>query len=231
MNGGAKIEVYRLALLRVVLALFEAAGMEPGGAIVERLPKPVRLLIARTLLAAETATRRLVLYRSRRLDLPNSKEKKTSSKKAARRAARRKSGVSAPAFWLFDKRKFFPELADPRRKVRKTAGPRILLWGDEWTARPAAPPKPVRHPDDAARMCRRMQALYRALQDIDAQALRLLRIMAKRKMAKPGPGRYGPMRSGLPPGYRQGGTDDIDELLTELHNMAWFDRPPPQDSS
>ncbi len=228
MGGGQAVEFNRLALLRLLKALFDAAGMTPEDAPLARLPRPVRLMIARVLLPAESATKRLILFLSRRKTLPPEPERTASSAKRGAGTAGRKSGTVAPSFWLFDRRKFFPELADQSRRVRRGPPPRILDFDSPYPGggEGAVPAKPARHPDDAVRLCRRMQALYRALQDLDAQAMRLLRMMARRDKAPPGPGRYGPMRAGFPPGYRQNRTHAVDVILYECHMMAWFDRPP-----
>ena len=227
MDGAAAVEFHRTVLLRLLAGLFEAAGMVPGGAPMARLPRPVRLMIARVLLPAESATKRLIQFISRRIVLPPKRERAASAK-TAERAASRNSGTSAPSFWLFDRRKFFPELADKRRAVRRGPGPRLTDFGsfDAYRRREADDVKPVRDPDDAVRMCRRMLALYRALNDLEGQARRLLRAMAKRKQNPPGPGRYGPVRSGFPPGYRKNKTHEVDVILYECHMMTWLDKPP-----
>ena len=227
MDGAATIEFYRLTLLRLLAALFELAGIEPGDAPLARLPRSVRLMIARVLLPAESATKRLILFLSRRKTLPPESERVASSQKRTAGAVKRKSGRVAPSFWLFDRRKFFPELADKSRRIMRGPGPRITDFDGYSPSREAeVSAKPVRDPDDAVRLCRRMEALYRALQDLDAQALRLLRMMAKRKKSPPGPGRYGPVRAGFPPGYRRYKTHEVDVILYECHMMAWFERPP-----
>jgi len=226
MNGTQAIEFHRLVLLRLLAGLFEAAGMTPDGAPPERLSKPIRLMIARVLLPAESATKRLILFLSRRMTLPP-KSGRGSSAKSSKRGSTRKSGRAAPSFWLFDKRKFIPELSGNGRRVRRGPGPQISDFSDfRAGSRGDDAETPVRHPDDAARMCRRMLALYRALQDMEGQALRLLRAMAKRNAGPPGPGRYGPMRSGFPPGYRRNCNHEVDDVLYECHLMAWLDRPP-----
>ena len=227
MDGSAAVEFHRTVLLRLLAGLFEAAGFQPGGAPLARLPKPVRLMIARVLLPAESATKRLIYFLSRRMSLPPKRTRAASKAQAATGKTRRKSGGSAPSFWLFDRRKFFPELADKTRRVRRGPGPRMSDFSDPragWGREAEA--KPLRDPDDAVRMCRRMLALYRALNDLEGQARRLLRVMEKRKQNPPGPGRYGPVRSGFPPGYRRNKTHEIDQILYECHMMAWFEKPP-----
>ena len=225
MDGSAAVEFHRTVLLRLLAGLFEAAGFQPGGAPVARLPKSVRLMIARVLLPAESATKRLIQFISRRIVVPPKRERAASAK-AVPRGGARKSRTCAPSFWLFDKRKYFPELADKSRAVRRGPGPQISDFHSFRSGRVAQAAKPVRDPDDAVRMCRRMLALYRALNDLEGQARRLLRAMAKRAQNPPGPGRYGPVRPGFPPGYRRSRTHEVDQILYECHLMTWLDKPP-----
>ena len=231
MDGRQTIEFHREALLRLVMAMFVSAGMQPGGAPMARLPKPIRCLIARVLLPAESATKRLILFLSNRLTLPAKKDGSGARRKAANSDAKSRSRSPAPSFWLFDRRKFFPELSDKTRRVPRGRGPQITdIFGSPRRREPDPVAAP-RNPDDSVRLCRRMLALYRALNDLDGQAMRLLRVMAKRKQAKRGKARYGPMRPGFPPGYRRNKTHEVDDILYECHMMAWFDRPPALDSS
>ena len=225
MDGLAAVEFHRAVLLRLLAVLFGAAGLSPGGAPVARLPRPVRLMIARVLLPAESATKRLILFLSRRIPVPPERAGAASAKAAKTRASR-KSAPCAPSFWLFDKRKFFPELSDKSRAVRRGPGPSISGFDGFRMRGSAEAAKPVRDPDDAVRMCRRMLALYRALNDLEGQARRLLRVMAKRNRKPPGPGRYGPVRAGYPPGYRRAKTHEVDRTLYECHMMVQLDTPP-----
>jgi len=233
MEAEQVIEYQRAALLRLLTGLFVVAGMTPGDASVASLPKPVRLLILRVLLPAESATRRLAMYLSRRLK-PAPERKRTGGKKGANRSG--KTGAPqkrAAVFRLFDRRKFIPELSDGKR-VARGPGPSVRFFdepprganaGDEV----AAPTDAERQAAAAQRLCRRMEALFRALSDMPALARRMQRAMNRRASAPPGPGRYGPVRSGLPPGYRRSRTHEVDELLYECHLMVWLDRPAPDD--
>ena len=230
MEAEQVIEYQRAALLRLLLGLFSVAGLVPGGAGIASLPKPVRLVILRVLLPAESATRRLAYYLSLRLpalaDRVASKTAKGQGKKS------RKRGVRAPSFWLFDRRQFIPELSNGRR-VARGPGPAIRFF-DESARRADAVEEdaPIdREAEATRRLLRRMEALHRALNDMPAQARRLQRAMKKREAAPPGPKRYGPVRSGFPPGYRRSRPHEIDELLYECHLMACVDRPPPDVSA
>ena len=227
MSGLHGIEYHRTVLLELVTGLFALAGFMPGEAAVSRLSGAVRSQILRVLRPAETATRRLVLYLANRVVLVDPKARAGVCKAKRARKAVRVPRPRAPVFRLYDRWKYFPELADPRKRVLRGPGPRIWLFdGFDHLRNPTPPAKPERDPEDAARLCRRMQALHRALSNMPAQAKRLKRDMARREKAPPGPGRYGPMRPGLPPGARENRTHQVDELLSVCHRLAWRDAPP-----
>jgi hypothetical protein len=227
MNGLHGIDYHRTALLEMVTGLFALAGFLPGGVGVSQVSMVVRSQILRVLRPAETATRRLVLYLANRVVLVEPKERVALRKIKKARKDVGASSPRAPVFRLYDRWKYFPELANPRKRVSRGPGPRIWLFdGFDHLRNPTPPAKPERDPDDAVRLCRRMQALHRALSDMPAQAKRLKRGMARREKAPPGPGRCGPMRPGLPPGARQNRTHAVDELLSVCHRLAWRDDPP-----
>ena len=225
MSGTDSIEYHRTALLSVVIGLFVLAGFTADGTPVARVSKRIRAQILRVLRPAETATRRLVLYLSNRIALPNASERTAHTSVKGKR--QKPAQTRAPVFRLFDRWKYFPELADSRRRINRGRGPRILLFdGFDHLRYPARPETPERDPEDAARLCRRMEALHHALSKMPAQALRLKRAMARREKAPPGPGCYGPMRPGPPPGSRTHRSHEVDELLWVCHAMAWRDAPP-----
>ena len=223
MNAIETAEYHRLWLLRVLGTLFELAGFSPGETPVSRMPKLLRRMILRGLKPAEAAGRRLIFYIATRLQgpLPPVRSASRGTRSADNRKRTRKR---APVFWLFDRRRFLPELSKGRRGRRGT-GPQIRSFDDPTP--PPEPEKPQRDPDDAGRLCRRLEALYAALSDLPAQAQRMLRAMEKRRQAPPGPGRYGPIRGGLPPAFRQNRTHEVDEILYETHLMAVSAHPPP----
>ena len=226
MDGKQAIEFQRAALLRLLEALFASVGLVPGRGCVARLPKVLRCQIARVLLPAESATRRLALYLSRRVALPAFAQRQEVVRKAAK--TKRVTRGRAAVFWLFDRWPHYPELSETRKRVPRGPGPRIWLFdGFDHLRYPPRPEKIQRDPDDAVRLSRRMQALHRALSDMSAQAVRLKRALEKRAKSPPGPGRYGPMRTGNPPGHRANRTHEVDELLWVCHRLAWQDTGPP----
>ena len=169
MNGLHGIDYHRTALLEVVTGLFALAGFLPGGVGVSQVSMVVRSQILRVLRPAETATRRLVLFLANRVVLVEPKERVALRKIKKARKDVRASSPRAPVFRLYDRWKYFPELANPRKRVSRGPGPRIWLFdGFDHLRNPTPPAKPERDPDDAVRLCRRMQALHRALSDMPA---------------------------------------------------------------
>jgi len=137
--------------------------------------------------------------------------------------------LSPLSFKLCDPRKTF-DLHPDKPVYAKGPGPRITdLWSDDpifdrddlyaWQNR--AQPTPE---DDisATSLCRRMNALMAALQDLDGQALRMAKLHARMKRQKPEVGKFPlrPLRPGLPPGYRQRQKHEVDEVLADCHWLA-----------
>ena len=77
-------------------------------------------------------------------------------------------------------------------------------------------------PLDATRIGQRLNALIRALDNLPAQARRLVRHYARRDAALKAcrPTRMSPMRPGLPPGWRERKLHEIDDVLRECHGLA-----------
>ncbi|HUQ37258.1 MAG TPA: hypothetical protein VM144_12865, partial [Aestuariivirga sp.] len=94
-----------------------------------------------------------------------------------------------------------------------------------WPGRPpvAAPP-PSDGLASAVRLTRRLQALKLALDDLPRQAKRLARWRVRRENAKT-PKFKSPLRPGRPPGHRREPTHEVDEILTECHELAWAEKP------
>ena len=217
-------EFHRKALLSVLAGLFALAGCAPG-AVGVRVPRAVQLKILRLLRPAESALRRLIFALSLSLAPLNAKAGRAPTGKIPRGQSR---GGRIPPFRLFDPRKSFPELSQGGRRPRRGPGPTIYFFDHRDTPPQPAEEKPAPDPDDAAKLLRRMQAMQRALENIQREARRLQRAMAKRKAAPPGPKRYGPLRPGWPPGFRYGGRDEVDVLLYECGFMARRAREKPR---
>ena len=235
------IEHYRIALLRVVAGLFVMAGLEPGTGRVETLPRGVKYAILKVLRGAESSARRLVMAEAEGLDaveyVPPPKREKPATKRSGKTKTR---APRIPQFRLIDPRNFYEELY-PNRKARRAGakknrptGPQLLFRVRGFDGQPDCEAwsegVPEASPDDpmtAVSICRRMQALHFALSDLPKQAQRMVREIAKRKAAKPGPESVPPLRFGYAPGYRKNGTDEIDLILHECHALATREEKPP----
>ena len=75
---------------------------------------------------------------------------------------------------------------------------------------------------DSTHLGQRLNALMRALDNLPAQARRLMRWQAKRDAALKArrPTRISPIRPGLPPGWRERRIHEIDTVLRECHGLA-----------
>ena len=218
MDDEAIFEGQRAALLRVVVAAFAVAGLVPGGPSPSAFSGAIRRRLLRMLAPAESALRRLIEFRARGIVATAGKKRAAPSKPIPRGHGGRDR---IPPFALFDPRKWFAELAKSRRR-RSGPGPRISSFDE-----PRAPAGPVpEQPDaaavDPARLCRRLQALLKALNDIPAQAKRLARMKARRRADSKV---STPLRPGPPPGFRPDGPEDIDDIL---FNCDWLVRKKPQ---
>ena len=131
-------------------------------------------------------------------------------------ASNRASSGRPPCFVLFDPLKRF---GAARQGASQTI-PRILfnLDADIPAAAPALPAASPNDPINAAQLCRRLSALKHALDDLPAQANRLARWRARRRLR--GRGRLSPLRPGSPPGQRRHSLHPVDEVLQRCHGLA-----------
>ena len=226
MTATEKTEFHRKALMSLLAGLFVLAGLSSGGRVVP-VPRAIQLQILRLLRPAESALRRLIFALSKELDAVKAR---VGGKPAGKIPRGTGKGGRVPPFKLFDPRKSFPELSKGGRHPAGP-GPSIYFFDGRDTPPQAEAEKPVRDPDDAARLLRRMQAMQKALENMNREARRLLRAMAKRKTSPPGPKRYGPIRTGWAPGYRANGRHEVDALLYECGVMARSAVPRPPDTS
>ena len=227
------VEHNRLKLLSLVAGLCERAGIVPGGGGVETLPRAVKSAIFLVLRQVESATRRLVFVEIRGLAIPAYEPPKRPQPK--RRAAKgdAKGVERRPQFRLIDPRVAYPELY-PHRKPRRSTPlhPRrtertLLFRLTSFDGRPPveawadADPEPT--PDDpltSVALCRRLQAVHDALNDLPSQAKRMVREIAKRRAAPPGPKSAPPLRLGPAPGHRKRPIHEVDEILTDCQWLA-----------
>jgi hypothetical protein len=160
------------ALRGIITALFAMLGLA-GEATVSRIPKPLHRAVLLVLRPAESAMRRLIIIAARGLVV-----KVAPSRPMPKGQMIGKGGGSRlPSFQLYDTRKDFPELRQPRIKYAKHP-PRILFFGPDsrldsvWSA-PEPTAAPAAETDGlvkAARLTRRLQALKSALDDLPRQA-------------------------------------------------------------
>ena len=115
----------------------------PAAATVSRIPQSLHSAVRRVLYPAESAVRRLIVIAARGLVVKLASPRPISRPKPV--GAIRKGGGSRLSFQLFDTRKNFPELRQPRIKYAKNP-PRILFFhehsrvDDLWPSRPVAAP-------------------------------------------------------------------------------------------
>jgi hypothetical protein len=209
-------------LRQIVLALFALAGMRVGGSLFT-LRRDVFAAIMLVLRPAESAVRRLIVIAahglapltSPRLRGPEAGEISGSPWSVPGIAGRRGEFPPTRAFKLFDPLKSF----DPES-----------IWDVEpvWESN-LGQFDPTFHytstietPLDATHIGQRLNAIIRALDNIQHQARRLVRWQSKRDAALKAckPTRISPMRPGLPPGWRERKIHEIDAVLRECHGLA-----------
>ena len=219
LSTAEMIEHYRLTLLRLVAGLFVQAGIEPAGEGVKTLSRTVRASILLVLRQVESSARRLIFVETRGLDIPDyvPPPKRGRVKRKSGNDAPRSGTARTPMFRLIDPRKWFWTLGTKSRPRAKHM-PWISSFDEVRPAPPEAPPLPTDDdPMDAASICNRLVALKAAMDDLPKQAKRMARLRAwneQRSILK------SPLRPGLPPGWRERGQDEIDEVLREAHQLA-----------
>jgi hypothetical protein len=209
MDWARAIERNSEALKAIVAALF---GML-GSATVARVPRSLHASVLRVLRPAEAAMRRLIVIAARGLVL-----KPAPARPKPTAPIKRGNGNRRLSFPLFDPRKRF---AQRRRRSGPRVVPRIhfypydTLVADRQPAITPAEDGTV----DAGRLCRRLEALKLALDDLPRQARRLVRARARRDKV-PRLQLQSVMRPGRPPGYRKKPVHEVDHVLAECHWLA-----------
>ncbi|MGL4490811.1 MAG: hypothetical protein ACRCU5_15335 [Rhizobiaceae bacterium] len=210
MDWDKAIERNREALLRIVAVLFGMiAAARIGGGVGLMVPRSVWRAVMIVLRPAEAAVRRLVLIAARGLAPTLAKSRPMPAGGIARADSPRE-----PSFGLID----------PLRDLSPLDG-ESGSWMSFVEDDAASFDQPDCRPDaplNAARLHLRLRALRHALANLSKQARRLARWNARRDAAlKSGqPTRVSPMRPGLPPGWRQRRSHEIDETLRECHLLA-----------
>ena len=231
MDWTLALKLNQEVLLRNVAWLFTWLKLEVGGAV-ESLPRHKWLMVLFVLRPAESAFRRLVLVAVlvHGVSAPLALERAAQSQRSQRKsgAAKRQRNAALP-FKLTDQRKPF-DLFPDKPKFVQGPGPRVTdMWSDDpvfdrsdlyaWQERQNREPE---EDISATSLCNRMNALMAGLQDLDAQAVRMAKLLARIKQQKPKVGKFPlrVMRPGLPPGYRQRQKHEVDEVLAECHRLA-----------
>lgn len=205
------------ALMRLVLVMRAMLGPVEGRE--DTVSRALSLSILAILRPTESALRRLVVVHTRGMTLSPRAERAGPNG-----AVPRGSGDRAPVFPLFDPRKR-PGVR-PRRRG-KGPGPRIFCF--DANDPPFEDEDDIEDmPVDAARLLRRLDAVQRALDDLNGQARRLLRWQEKRRAA--GLMWRSPLRPGRPPGHRERTVHAVDEVLRECHRLALWSLVPPDTS-
>jgi hypothetical protein len=212
------------ALKEIIAGLFAMLELA-GGITVAQLPRSVHSAVRRVLWPAESAMRRLIVIAARGLVVKLASPRPGLHRKAL--GAIRKGGGSRLSFQLFDRRKNF---AIRRSRKFTRLEPRIHVLDNDptgvslWAAPRPAPPPAKTPPSDAlvnaVPLTRRLEALKLALEDLPRQARRFALWRARRE-AMPDPKFRSPLRPGPPPGRRHKPTHLVDEVLIDLHGLAW----------
>ncbi len=208
------IDMNRKALLRIVAGLVVQLGLMPGQDFPQAVTRRVHGVIFHVLRPVESAVRRLIVMQAHGMTAP---EPGARTKPVGPIIGGKGRG-SAPAFPLFDPR-INPD-AKPRRAPGRGPCVRFLDGLDG--------PVATRHepkPDDtvpALRLCQRIVAAQTALNDLPKQARRLMRALARPRCKW-----KRVMRYARPPGHRNGGKREIDEILAHCQIFAlWVTEAP-----
>ena len=190
--------------------------------------------ILSTLRCAESIARRIIVIAARGIVVDPPAKRKASGKKAAGdRAAEKDEGEGEeeapafPAFPLFDRRKRLGPPPEKKTRRKRGRGPGVYGFDGYDLPRPPEPAEPS--PDDvldASRLQQRLASIADAMNNVEREALRLAKTLAR------GNTRYDtPMRVGRPPGHRERkltveghyrrGWRAVDELLYDAHQFAW----------
>ena len=211
MDWTLAIKRNRVQLKDIVLGLFTLAKMRVNGSLFT-LPRSTLAAIMLVLRPAESAVRRLIVIAAHGLML----QPRPLAGEMPGIAGRREDFPAIRAFKLFDPLKSFdPESIWDVQPVWES--------GYGLTASTIVHDTSLDHqPIDATQIGQRINALMRALDNLPAQARRLIRWQAKRDAALKAhrPTRLSPIRPGLPPGWRERKIHEIDTVLRECHGLA-----------
>jgi hypothetical protein len=213
MNWTRAIEINRDALTCIVAELLMLLVRQGG---VQRLRRVVYEEIARLLLPAESAVRRLIVMAARGLVVPAARSRPMPEGLVI--AAK---GGTGAAFQLFDTRKQFGNdeqasaITGPRIRMIDVPSPR-----DQFLKLFIRPDDGLCSEADTRRVSQRLAVLKRALEQLPREALRMARWLKRRSLMER-PVFTRPMRPGRPPGHVVRSRDELHAVLLECHALAW----------
>jgi hypothetical protein len=214
MDWNGAIEINKAALAKILAGLVALLAACDGAA---RIPVGVYQAVARVLMPAESAVRRLIVIAARGVVV-----KPVVSRPMPKGLVIAGKGTGRRAFQLFDTRKNF---SDAATKTTRITGPRIRVVDmddprSQFMAKINPRPDGRCSVSETLHLTRRLEAVKRALENLPRQVQRLVRWQARRA-AMENPKFVRPLRPGPPPGNRRRGKDDIDKILRECHALAW----------
>ena len=235
MNWTLALEHNRTILLRNVTWLFTWLKLEVGGSL-ETLPRLNHGTILFVLRPSESACRRLIFAAMFVLGTkaaPFLERAERLARGKPREAQEHTAPTAAPSFRLIDPRKSF-DLFPDRPKYAPGPGPQVTVFGSDDPVFDRSDLyayqerlerlKNSRSGEDigAVGLCRRMNALITALEDLPAQAQRMATLQARmeRLRERTGKPNLHPIRPGTAPGFRQRQKHEVDEVLAECHRLA-----------
>ena len=232
MDWDRAISRNRTNLLRIVAALFFYAGLDEGGADV--VPRRVWRRIVLLLRPAEAAARRLIILAASGITLPplsplaagSEGRVETRGSTPQSRSDRGGNSISAPDTPLCRLVPTSPPQGGRVALFRLTDLPRrfdIEAWNNgrpfpEGGFELADADEEV----NARPLSRRILSLKAALDDIEGHAKRLARWKARQARLPVTVRRFSPIRRGHPPGHCKRPTHEIDDILSELHDLAAY---------
>jgi hypothetical protein len=224
MDWPQAIARHRDALLPIVATMFAMLGLT-GTASPDRISRSLRNTILRVLRPAEAAVRRLIFIAAKDIEVKPSLSKPLPRDKKIPKSDGKKK--RRPSFQLSDNRGVIEP--QTRRKFAKR-GPRISNF-DDWTPGPDPMPKRIPEPKDgktsARRLIGRLLAIKDALENIPKQAKRLARWKARRwRQSEYRLVHVVPLKAGRAPYLPDKPRNEVEEILSQCHWLAWEVRTP-----
>lgn len=219
MDWARTIHIYREVLKGIIATFFDTLGLEEGETSVGIISRRLYRAVLRELQPAEAAVRRLIVLAARGLVVelkPAAKAKAKDASGEKKSTSKRKTTSRRLSFPLFDKRKHSASLG---RGDEPDSGRRTFFFTRDAAAAASSTALPKGR-IDSSRLCQRLQTLMRVLDDIPNQAKRLARLRARRAKVEHLK-HLSPLRLGPPPGQRRKAKYEIDQVLREIHELAF----------